>query len=57
MVICRAAKPNARKWAIVLINAVYEVTRERAQRFLTEARIGWFASGAAEVAEHVPRTV
>jgi len=35
VVICRTAKPKARKNKILLINAVNEVTRERAQSFLT----------------------
>jgi type I restriction enzyme M protein len=35
VVICRAAKPKARKGKILFINAVNEVTRERAQSFLT----------------------
>lgn len=40
VVICRAAKPKARKGKILFINAVNEVTRERAQSFLTDAHIG-----------------
>jgi type I restriction enzyme M protein len=39
VVICRTAKPKARKNKILLINAVNEVTRERAQSFLTEDHI------------------
>ena len=39
VVICRAAKPKARKGRILLINAVNEVTRERAQSFLTDDHI------------------
>ena len=35
VVICRTAKPKARKGKILFINAVNEVTRERAQSFLT----------------------
>ena len=35
IVICRTAKPKARKGRILFINAVGEVTRERAQSFLT----------------------
>ena len=35
VVICRTAKPKAHKGRILLINAVNEVTRERAQSFLT----------------------
>ena len=40
VVICRTAKPKARKGKILLINAVNEVTRERAQSFLTDDHIG-----------------
>jgi len=36
VVICRTAKPKARKGRILFINAVNEVTRERAQSFLTD---------------------
>jgi type I restriction enzyme M protein len=39
IVICRTAKPKARKGKILLINAVNEVARERAQSFLTEKHI------------------
>jgi type I restriction enzyme M protein len=39
VVICRTAKPKARKNNILLINAVNEVTRERAQSFLTDDHI------------------
>lgn len=39
VVICRAAKPKARKGRVLLINAVGEVTRERAQSFLTDDHI------------------
>jgi type I restriction enzyme M protein len=39
VVICRTSKPKARKGRILLINAVNEVTRERAQSFLTDDRI------------------
>jgi type I restriction enzyme M protein len=39
VVICRTAKPKARKGKILLINAVNEVTRERAQSFLTDDHI------------------
>jgi type I restriction enzyme M protein len=37
VVICRSRKPKARKGKVLFINAVNEVTRERAQSFLTEA--------------------
>ena len=39
VVICRTAKPKARKGKILFINAVNEVTRERAQSFLTDDHI------------------
>jgi type I restriction enzyme M protein len=39
VVICRTAKPKARKNRILFINAVNEVTRERAQSFLTDDHI------------------
>ena len=36
---CHTAKPKPRKGRILLINAVNEVTRERAQSFLTDEHI------------------
>jgi type I restriction enzyme M protein len=39
VVICRAAKPKARRGKILFINAINEVTRERAQSFLTDAHL------------------
>ena len=39
VVICRATKPKTRKGRVLLINAVNEVTRERAQSFLTDDHI------------------
>jgi type I restriction enzyme M protein len=39
VVICRTAKPKARKGRILFINAVGEVTREHAQSFLTDDHI------------------
>ena len=39
IVICRTVKPKARKGRILFINAVNEVTRERAQSFLTDEHI------------------
>ncbi len=39
VVICRTAKPAARRGRILFINAVNEVTRERAQSFLTDEHI------------------
>lgn len=39
VVVCRTAKPKAREGRILLISAVDEVTRERAQSFLTDEHI------------------
>lgn len=39
VVICRTTKPKGRKGRVLFINAVNEVTRERAQSFLTDAHI------------------
>ena len=39
VVICRTAKPRERRGKILFINAVNEVTRERAQSFLTDDHI------------------
>ena len=39
VVVCRTNKPKARKGKILFINAVDEVTRERAQSFLTDDHI------------------
>lgn len=39
VLVCRTQKPKARRGKILLINAVNEVTRERAQSFLTEKHI------------------
>jgi type I restriction enzyme M protein len=39
VVVCRAKKPAGRKGKILLINALKEVTRERAQSFLEERHI------------------
>lgn len=39
VVICRTSKAKARKGRILFINAVNEVTRERAQSFLTDDHI------------------
>jgi restriction endonuclease S subunit len=43
VVICRAAKPPERRGKVLLINAVNEVTRERAQSFLTDGHIARIA--------------
>lgn len=40
VVICRMSKPKARRNKVLFINAVNEVTRERAQSFLTDNHIG-----------------
>lgn len=39
IIVCRTRKPKNRRGKILFINAVNEVTRERAQSFLTEAHI------------------
>ena len=39
IVICRTAKPAKRRNKVLFINAVNEVTRERAQSFLTDEHI------------------
>jgi type I restriction enzyme M protein len=39
IVVCRTQKPKNRRGKILFINAVSEVTRERAQSFLTDAHI------------------
>jgi len=39
IVVCRTTKPRERRGKILFINAVNEVTRERAQSFLTEEHI------------------
>jgi type I restriction enzyme M protein len=39
VVICRTDKPKSRKGKILLINAINEVTRERAQSYLTDDHI------------------
>ena len=44
IVICRTAKPKARRGKILFINAVSEVARERAQSFLTDEHIGKIVS-------------
>jgi type I restriction enzyme M protein len=44
VVICRTGKPKGRKGRILFINAVNEVTRERAQSFLTDDHIEHIAA-------------
>jgi type I restriction enzyme M protein len=44
VVIGRTAKPRGRKGKILLINTVNEVTRERAQSFLTDDHIARIAA-------------
>jgi type I restriction enzyme M protein len=39
VVVCRMSKPPARRRKVLFINAVDEVTRERAQSFLTDGHI------------------
>lgn len=39
VVICRSVKPKQRRNKILFINAINEVTRERAQSFLTDSHI------------------
>jgi type I restriction enzyme M protein len=39
VVICRTAKPKERQGKIIFVNAVNEVTRERAQSFLTDEHV------------------
>ena len=50
-VICRAAKPKARKGKILFCNAINEVTRERAQSFLTDAHIEHIVSAYRDFAD------
>ena len=45
MVICRTSKPKERRKKVLFINAVGEVTRERAQSFLTDAHIARVVAG------------
>lgn len=44
IVICRTAKPRARKGRILFINAANQVTRERAQSFLTDDHIAYIVT-------------
>jgi type I restriction enzyme M protein len=44
IVICRTQKPKERRGKILFINAVNEVTRERAQSFLTDEHQAYIAS-------------
>ena len=44
MVVCRTQKAKARRGKILFINAVNEVTRERAQSFLTAEHINHIAN-------------
>ena len=39
VMVCRTQKPKARRGKILFINAVNEVTRERAQSFLTDKQL------------------
>jgi restriction endonuclease S subunit len=51
VVICRTTKPKARKNKILLINAINEVTRERAQSFLTDDHIEHIVSAYEKFAD------
>ena len=51
VVICRAKKPAERKGKVLFIDAVGEVTRERAQSFLTQEHIARIASAYAAFQE------
>jgi type I restriction enzyme M protein len=51
IVICRTAKPKTRKGKILFINAVNEVTRERAQSFLTDEHIERIVKAYEEFAD------
>ena len=51
VVICRTAKPKERRGKILFINAVNEVTRERAQSFLTDAHIERIVSAYHDFAD------
>ena len=51
VVICRAKKPAERKGKVLFIDAVGEVTRERAQSFLTPEHIARIASAYAAFQE------
>ncbi len=53
VVICRTAKPKERRGKILFINALKEVTRERAQSFLTEEHIQRIVS-AYQTAQEKP---
>jgi len=51
VVICRMNKPAERKGKVLFINAVNEVTRERAQSFLTDDHIQHIADAYRDFAE------
>lgn len=51
VVICRMNKPNPRRGRVLFINAVAEVTRERAQSFLTAAHVARIAQIYADFKE------
>ncbi len=53
IVICRSRKPNDRKGKVLFIDALDQVTRERAQSFLTEEHIARIA-GAYKAFEDEP---
>lgn len=51
VVVCRMRKPKERRGRVLFINAVDEVTRERAQSFLTEGHIKRILAAYREFAE------
>jgi type I restriction enzyme M protein len=51
VVICRSVKPKQRRNKIPFINAINEVTRERAQRFLTDGYIERIVAAYRNVAD------
>ncbi len=51
VIVCRMRKPKERRGRVLFINAVDEVTRERAQSFLTEAHIKRVLAAYREFAE------
>ncbi len=51
VIVCRMRKPKERRGRVLFINAVDEVTRERAQSFLTEAHIKRISAAYREFAE------
>jgi type I restriction enzyme, S subunit len=52
VVVSRSSKPNAHKGRILFINAVKEVTRERAQSFLTDGHINRIVTAYRTFKDH-----